>query len=237
VKINKVNLYVSKHNITNLKTILIHSYKSLIPGSIDGHGLYSSSDISCSSSNCRQQTTIIIGSILGGGIGIVLLLVGILFYCSRCKGRPAQTNLTFVNPTNDKTYKHDFCDITLFKSGIWSSRYFQFGMWHDFHHFTLLFNPQTSKISGSGSDNIGIFSMDGTYSLKTKRIGMIKTYQLGTGKRLDNSGYQMIIQVIWNSETRQFEGKWYVRTKKYRGENKFELKFNKYQQSPRCEKV
>jgi hypothetical protein len=59
---------------------------------------------------------------------------------------------------------------------------------------------------------------------------MIKAYQLGTGNRLDKFDYQMIIQLIWNSETRQFEGKWYVQTKKYRGENKFELRFSKQQQ-------
>jgi hypothetical protein len=228
VKINKVTIYISNHIITLISKLF--SSIPFIPGNIDSHSLYGSGSIDCSTSNCRQHTTIIAGSIVGGGIGMILVIVGIVLYYSRCKGRPSQTNLKFVNSTNHNTSKCDLYDTTLFKSGIWSSRYLQFGLWHDFHLSVLLFDPQSFKITGSGSDNIGMFTIDGTYSPKTRRIGMIKAYQLGTGNRLDKFDYQMIIQLIWNSETRQFEGKWYVQTKKYRGENKFELRFSKQQQ-------
>ena len=38
-----------------------------------------------------------------------------------------------------------------------------------------------------------------------------------------------MIQLSWNSEQRQFEGKWYMRTSEYRAENKFFLKFHHQQ--------
>jgi hypothetical protein len=81
------------------------------------------------------------------------------------------------------------------------------------------------KVTGWGSDNIGTFSIDGTYSVKTNRIGLTKLYQSGTGNPSENLGHQVTIQVAWNEQNYQFEGKWYVQTSKYRGEDKFELKF------------
>jgi hypothetical protein len=219
--------------MSNLNTALIsafsyklYSHTSFVPGNFDGNNHYSSTGIFCSSVNCRQNTAVIAGSIVGGIIGLILLLIGILFCYCRCKGRPSRTNFKFVNVKNRKSKKHDLYDITVFKSGIWSSRYLQCGIWHGPNYFSLLFDFQSFKVAGSGSDNIGRFIIDGTYSIKTGRMGLIKIYQLGTGNR----EHQIIIQLIWNPETYQFEGKSYVRTKTYREENRFELKFTRQQQ-------
>ncbi|CAF4087681.1 unnamed protein product, partial [Adineta steineri] len=90
---------------------------------------------------------------------------------------------------------------------------------------------------GSGVDDIGSFTIDGTYSNETNRIGLTKQYQIGTGDPSQNLGHQVIIQVTWNEKNNQFEGKWYVQTKKYHGEGKFQLKFDEQQQLPPYEKV
>ncbi len=80
-------------------------------------------------------------------------------------------------------------------------------------------------ITGSGVDDIGLFTVDGTYSVEPCRIGLTKKYQASIGNRSENLGHQVTIQLAWNAQNDQFEGKWYVQTSKYHGEDKFELKF------------
>ena len=69
------------------------------------------------------------------------------------------------------------------------------------------------------------FTIDGTYSGKTNRIGLTKTYKLGTGNPSENLGHQVTIQVSWNEENQQFEGIWFLKKSQLLDENKFELKF------------
>ena len=38
-------------------------------------------------------------------------------------------------------------------------------------------------------------------------------------------GHQVTLQLIWNAENQQFEGKWYVHTKTYQGVDKFQLQY------------
>jgi hypothetical protein len=85
-------------------------------------------------------------------------------------------------------------------------------------------------ITGSGTDDVGTFTVDGIYSVKTSRVGLTKRYQAGTGDPSENLGHQVTIQLTWNTQNNRFEGKWYVQTSKYHGENKFELKFNEQQE-------
>jgi hypothetical protein len=136
-----------------------------------------------------------------------------------------------------KQFKQDAYDANAYQSGIWSSRYFQYKRWHGPYQLTLSFDPQSMKVTGSGSDNVGTFIVDGIYSIKTGRIGLIKTYQAGTGNPLENLGHKVTIQLTWNTQNNQFEGKWYVQTSKYHGENKFELKLDKQQQFSAYNKV
>jgi hypothetical protein len=93
------------------------------------------------------------------------------------------------------------------------------------------------KVTGSGLDDVGTFTIDGTYSIETRRIGLTKTYQIGTGNPSENLGHQVTIQLEWDTLNSQFEGKWYVRTSKFHGEDKFELKLHKKEQLPAYEKV
>jgi hypothetical protein len=109
----------------------------------------------------------------------------------------------------------------IFPSGHWVSRYFQYEQWHGPHTFSLFFNHHELKVTGSGIDEVGAFSIDGIYSLNTRRIGLTKNYQKGTGNQSENLGHKVIIQLEWNIEKRQFEGKWYAHTNKYHGKNEY----------------
>jgi hypothetical protein len=82
-----------------------------------------------------------------------------------------------------------------------------------------------------------MFIIDGTYSIRSSRMALTKIYQLGIGNRSENVEHQIIIQLVWNVDTRQFEGKRYVQTKNFREENRFELKFSKQQQLSSHERV
>ncbi|CAF1504515.1 unnamed protein product [Adineta steineri] len=75
------------------------------------------------------------------------------------------------------------------------------------------------NVSGSGLDNIAAFTID------------------GTGGQSQNFGHEVIIQLTWNEKNNKFEGDWYVQTKKYYGEDKFQLKFDEQQQLRPYEKV
>lgn len=115
----------------------------------------------------------------------------------------------------------------MFESGYWTSRYYQHDKWHEPYELSLSFDHQAFTITGSGSDNVGTYTVDGVYSPQSRRIGLTKVYQLGTGNKLENLGHTVTIQLEWNWNHHQFEGKWYVRTKLFQGEDTFELKFGK----------
>jgi hypothetical protein len=63
----------------------------------------------------------------------------------------------------------------------------------------LLFDPETWKVTGSGSDDVGTHTIDGIYSMKTHRMGLTKTYQRRTGDSQQNLGHNVTIQMTWNS--------------------------------------
>ncbi|CAF1106498.1 unnamed protein product [Adineta steineri] len=114
----------------------------------------------------------------------------------------------------------------MFKSGHWKSQYFQYGKWHGPCRFSLTFDTNSMTVKGTGSDDIGKFTINGIYSHETSRLGLSKKYQLGTGNKTENLGHTVTIQLTWNETNNQFEGKWYVQTNKYHGNDKFQLKFD-----------
>lgn len=181
---------------------------------------------SCTGDSCRLAG-IIVGSVIGGIFGLVLLVVGVCCCHKRFRGKPLRSNSMFVTKTFAKSNKLDMHEMNHFQSGFWTSGYFQYKRWHGSNQLSLSFDAQELKVSGSGTDDIGTYSIVGTYSTKTRRMGLSKTYQQGTGNPLENLGHTVTIQLEWNSNREQFEGKWYVLTKKFHGEDKFELKFNR----------
>lgn len=83
-------------------------------------------------------------------------------------------------------------------------------------------------VNGSGCDDVGEFTIDGTFSDHTQRMGLTKYYKKGTGDPSQNLGHSVDIQVSFNPQWNRFEGRWYVQTKKYHGEDEFELKFDSF---------
>ncbi|CAF3079326.1 unnamed protein product [Rotaria sp. Silwood2] len=191
----------------------------------------------CTTDDCKRHNKIVLGCLFGGLVGFLLLLLGLHCCYLHRQGRPRQDNSIFINLVNQNINQQEAYKVNHFQSGIWSSRYFQYGRWHGPHHFSLSFNSQSMQVTGSGSDDVGVFTIDGIYSFETNRIGMTKTYQLGTGDRSENLGHQVTIQLAWNARNRQFEGKWYVKTCQYGGQDVFELKFDRQQNFSLSENV
>ena len=114
---------------------------------------------------------------------------------------------------------------SMFTPGTYQTYYFQYGSHHGPFSMTLGFRPQDGYIvDGGGTDDIGTYVITGIYSLETLRMGLIKQYQVGTGNPTENLGHQVTIQVEWNSENEQFEGKYYLRTSRHRDSNKFVIR-------------
>ncbi|CAF0873525.1 unnamed protein product [Adineta ricciae] len=173
----------------------------------------------CTGDACPPEHNPTIGYAIIGTVGIVFLFIA---YKSITSGTPSQSNTAYVNlPSTD----NQNVDRNPFESGLWSNRYYQYNSWHGPFHFRLLFDPETPTVTGNGIDDVGEYEIEGMYSRKSNRMGLIKNYRQGTGDRTQNLGHNVTIQVAWNETQQQFEGKWFVKTSKYRGEDKFELKF------------
>lgn len=123
-------------------------------------------------------------------------------------------------------------DIKLFQSGSWESQYFQYKQWYKSYQMDLTFDTLKSEIIGSGVDVVGTFTIEGIYSTQTRRMALTKKYQLGTGNPLENLGHDVTIQLEWNRSTNQFEGKWYVRTRKFKGDGEFKMNFDRRNEQP-----
>jgi hypothetical protein len=150
-------------------------------------------------------------------------------YCFyQCRvGKPRRSHANFVGKTTTNNEEKQLIDIKSFQSGPWESHYFQYNKSHGPYKVDLTFDGEQSRVTGSGVDDVGMYSIDGIYSIENGRIGLTKQYQLGTGNPVQNLGHSVAIQLEWNRINDQFQGKWYVRTKKFKGEDKFILKFNK----------
>ncbi|CAF3838095.1 unnamed protein product [Rotaria sp. Silwood1] len=162
----------------------------------------------------------------------LFLIVFLPAYCCYqcCAGKPWRSNVKFVNKTMTNDEEKQIIDIQLFQSGYWKSQYFQYNTWHGPHQIELSFDALQSKVTGSGLDDIGMYSIEGIYSTQTRRMGLTKKYQLGTGNPLENLGHCVTIQLEWNKYSNQFEGKWYVRTKKYKDSGDFKMNFDQRNQ-------
>eukprot|EP01084_Bolivina_argentea_P189873 326426_1 len=87
------------------------------------------------------------------------------------------------------------------------------------HHPTnvnLEFVQQQQEIIGSGTDNVGDYTMNGVYSINTLRIALRKKYIQGTGNSIlrdgtsGNKGHFVEIRLQYDPEISQFVGQWYI---------------------------
>jgi hypothetical protein len=169
--------------------------------------------------------------LLGGAVIVILCLP---LYCCWlcCAGKPRRSNAKFVNNATTNDEERQIIDLKLFQSGTWEGQYYQYNAWHGPYQMNLHFDPQEWKVTGSGTDDVGMYSIDGIYSTHSRRIGLTKKYHPGTGNLSQNLGHSVIIQLEWNRYNNQFEGKWYVRTQKFKGSGDFKLNYDKQLQEP-----
>ena len=160
--------------------------------------------------------------------GIILAVTAITFFYQWLKRQPIPSNETYVKVATSEV---EVQDLYPFESGLWASQYYQYNNWHRPHRFSLFFDAERWKVTENGSDDVGTYTIDGLCSTKTNRIGLTKTYQKGTSDWQQNLGHNVTIQVAWNASQHKFEGKWFVRTNKYVGEDKLELKLEKSNRS------
>jgi hypothetical protein len=170
---------------------------------------------------------IIAGSVIGGVILILICFCCCLYLCGRhcgiLRGRPLRSNNRYVQ--SGVTMPSDIGHI-IFQPGAFQSFYYQYNARHGPYNMTLAFYPEAGYIvHGGGSDNIGSFVITGIYSPRTLRMGLEKHYQLGTGDPTENLGHTVTIQVKWNHENQQFQGKYYLQTRRHRDENEFIIRF------------
>jgi hypothetical protein len=159
------------------------------------------------------------------GCGTLSLLYCVIkYFCTSHQVESLPSHSTFISMPIEQKSKEEVNNFNPFQSGLWSSRYFQHGKWHELLQFPLTFYPQSTKVTGSGSDNIGSFTVNGMYSIQTRRISLTKEYLVGTGNPKENFGHSVIIQLTWNAEKNQLEGRWYmIKPKCDNGE--FKLRF------------
>ncbi|CAF4390988.1 unnamed protein product, partial [Rotaria sp. Silwood2] len=174
----------------------------------------------CTNDTCQNQNATKTWITIAG----ISCIIGVIFYLKWWSGRPLRSNVSYIALPSNEISEQVF---NQFKSGLWSSRYYQYNAWHGPHQLSLSFDPETSKVTGNGSDDVGNYNIEGIYSPTTHRMGLTKKYQYGTGDPSQNLGHYVTIQVTWNTRRRRFKGKWFVRTNKYTGENKFDLKLVK----------
>ncbi|CAF1173499.1 unnamed protein product [Adineta steineri] len=188
-----------------------------------GSSYRTSGGSSCTGDGCTKSG-VIIGSIFGGVFSLLAIVFGGMYCYRQWKGQPLRSNPVFVTqPTSNtnETYSQGY-----FETGIWSSRYCQHNRWHGPHQLYLSFNHTMSRVDGEGTDDIGAFTIDGIFCRQTQKLALTKIYKQGTGNMAENFGHKVTIQLIWNSNQNVFEGKWFIHTTKYRGEDKFELKYH-----------
>ncbi|CAF1279768.1 unnamed protein product [Adineta steineri] len=184
---------------------------------------------SCNTHECRLKEAIF-GTIFFIGVISIGTLITLCKVCLRSDGHTDGIKIDkkeVLISTDDNIHRQTTCEINLFQSGVWSSQYLQYETWHGPHQFPLLFNSQTMKIKGAGSDHVGIFSIKGFYSTKTNRIVLKKEYKSNTDHDIEKNSRQSVkIKLIWNKKNNQFEGNWYINTTVYRDCGKFNLHFH-----------
>lgn len=214
---------------------MVEFTKYVIQIHFDRHFYVLGNILPCYTDECKRNRAYA----LGGVFAFILIFTFIYCLCDGCIGCPCKDNSTFVHSSSRQheqevyeternvTQMQSLCNSNGFESGIWTSRYYQYGTWHGPQELFLSFDPQMTKITGSGWDDVGQFTVEGTFSEITRRIGLTKTYKAGTGNELQNLGHTVVIQLNENVHSHLFEGKWFVQTSKYHGEDKFNLKFER----------
>ncbi|UJR18217.1 hypothetical protein I4U23_005118 [Adineta vaga] len=157
---------------------------------------------SCGTYICRLQLALFCAFI--ANLTVYPFVVFASWWLCKHGKKPAEDNDPSVHLTAHNIDRQEDLHINPIQSGIWSSQYFHDRRWHGPNEFPLVFNSQTKKIKGAGSDDGGIFIIEGSYSTETNRIKLTKGYRSTPSNREDLGFWGKII-LIWKPENNQFE--------------------------------
>ena len=83
---------------------------------------------------------------------------------------------------------------------------------------------RNGKVDGSGTDDVGVYTIAGVYSNDNLRVAFGKTYVRGTGNPSENLGHTVEYRGQRAANAGQgFRGTWYVHTTRYKGQGPFHL--------------
>ncbi|CAF4192369.1 unnamed protein product, partial [Adineta steineri] len=95
------------------------------------------------------------------GILLAMHIVESIYMWVQPNNTSQPSNVIFVNEVDSTGNESNVDNLdSLFSSGQWMSRYFQYKQWHGPHLFSLFFNHKQQKVTGSGEDDVGEFSID-----------------------------------------------------------------------------
>ncbi|CAF4594569.1 unnamed protein product [Rotaria sp. Silwood2] len=204
-------MYTTTHLILIL--VLLTSLVQCPGGSGGGRGSSGRSNRGSSRSSGRGSTlcfSIECGPLeLLFSLFVVIVLMGVLVClvmacCYQCtSGKPSQVNEDFIR--QGSLNYHDY-EKYPFETGIWSFRYYQYDKWHGPYRVSLTFDRSLGKVTGQGTDDVGIFTIDGIFSSENFRLALTQIYEAETGDPTENLGHTSTIQLTWNSNNNQFEG-------------------------------
>ncbi|CAF0986924.1 unnamed protein product [Adineta steineri] len=164
--------------------------------------------------------------IAGGSLGLIFMISMGIFVYHLCFKKQQHVS-TFPVVIYEKTkQEEDVQEANRFQSGTWSIEYYHNEEWYGPFQITLSFNSQSMQVTGSGSDNVGIFALNGVYSAVLEQINITKKYQLGTGDPIENKGHEVKMQLRWHSINHQFEGSSLINYSDYQVQGKCRLKFH-----------
>lgn len=163
-------------------------------------------DAGNSGTDSGSNAGVIAGAVVGGVVGLLCLcgmcgaFVAALIYF--CRSGRLLSNQGYVR--SRLRMKRDVGD-QLFLSGPFTGYVAVDNGWKGPHGMTLTFHPQAGHVvHGKGRDPVGMFVASGVYSTRTLRVAFDKIYQGGS-----TNGERETVQVEWNAEMRNFQGKLY----------------------------
>jgi hypothetical protein len=179
------------------------------------------------SNSCDDECYDIIIGVTCGVVGLIIIIVAIVlcrrwYNKSRVRSTPWRSNSTYTKyalPSRSRSGVQDF----IFKSGSWNCRYYRNYSWCGPFNLSLIFEPTTSTVKGTGADGEGSYEIEGTYSEKTHRMGLTQRHTPASSITASPDGVHKIIQLAWYGDEKKFKGKWYDSNSFFKNDGDFEL--------------
>ncbi|CAF1535585.1 unnamed protein product [Adineta ricciae] len=150
------------------------------------------------------NTGIIVGSVVGGVVGLLIvgsIIIGGLFLAFGMN-TSLLSNANYVRFGVSK-----LTGVGTFRSGPVARFYPTAG----------------NTVFGKGADSLGNFSARGVFSPRTQKIAFDKVYQPTLYHKGQNGAKTMRVQAQWNEKSQAFEGKYYLKEGSHRQKGKYIL--------------